>query len=174
MRRATTATPKADVDLESDSGAVPPAEQESLAQLLRLFAATYLHDLDSAAERLGLTRTQAVLLGEAGRPGSIRELAARIGCDPSNLSAVVQRLRKRELIAIVPDPADRRVKRITLTRSGRRTVGRLNDGARLLARIASASPEEAFTLRAVLERALHGDGTPHDTNSHDPWTENTN
>lgn len=57
--------------------------QDSVQQLMRLFAATYAREMDSVADHLGLTRTQAVLLGAATEPGSIRELAERIGCDPS-------------------------------------------------------------------------------------------
>ena len=124
-------------------------------QLVRLFAATYMHETDLAAEELGLTRTQAVLLGSAMEPGSIRELADRIGCDPSNLTGVVQRLTERGLIAVKPDPSDRRVKRIALTRTGVKTVDRLNRGsARLFDAIDRASTAEQAALRKFLARAL--------------------
>src|SRR5438105_1477944 len=106
----------------------PTPTRASVQQLVRQFAATYAREMDSVADALGLTRTQAVLLGTASEPGSIRELAERIGCDPSNLTAVVQRLHERDLILIEPDPDDRRVKRIALTASGLDIVHRLNDG----------------------------------------------
>src|SRR5882757_5627069 len=50
----------------------------NIQQQMRQFAATYAREMDSVAEELGLTRTQAVLLGTASEPGSIRELAERI------------------------------------------------------------------------------------------------
>ena len=129
--------------------------QESVQHLMRLFAATYAREMDSVADELGLTRTQAVLLGTATEPASIRELADRIGCDPSNLSGVVQRLHERGLIVVEPDPADRRAKRIALTDAGVEIVHRLNDGGtRLFAAIGAASPDELAVLRGFLDRAL--------------------
>ncbi|HET6985008.1 MAG TPA: MarR family transcriptional regulator [Kribbella sp.] len=129
--------------------------RQEVQQLMRVFAATYAHEMDSVANQLGLTRTQAVLLGEASEPGSIRELAERIGCDPSNLTGVVQRLGERELIVVEPDPSDRRVKRVALSKSGVDTVRRLNRGAtRLFAAIDGASPDELAVISTVLHRAL--------------------
>jgi DNA-binding MarR family transcriptional regulator len=129
--------------------------QESVQQLMRLFAATYAREMDSVADELGLTRTQAVLLGTASTPGSIRELAERIGCDPSNLTGVVQRLHERGLIVIEPDPADRRVKCIALSEAGVDTVHRLNDGGtRLFAAVNAASQDELAVLRDLLDRLL--------------------
>src|SRR4051812_50202349 len=89
-----------------------PGSRQEVQQLMRLSAAPYAQDMDSVANKLGLPRTQAVLLGEASEPGSIRELAERIGCDPSNPTGVVQRLSERELIVVEPDPFDRRIKRV--------------------------------------------------------------
>jgi DNA-binding MarR family transcriptional regulator len=129
--------------------------RQEVQQLMRLFAATYAHDMDFVANKLGLTRTQAVLLGEASEPGSIRELAERIGCDPSNLTGVVQRLSERELIVVEPDPADRRIKRVALSKAGVETVHRLNHGAtRLSAAIADASQDELAVISNLLHRAL--------------------
>jgi DNA-binding MarR family transcriptional regulator len=130
--------------------------RQQVQQLMRLFAATYAHETDSLANELGLTRTQAILLGEAGEPGSIRELAERIGCDPSNLTGVVQRLSERELIVVEPDPSDRRVKRIALSNTGIETVRQLNHGGtRLFGAINDASPEELAAIRNLLHRALN-------------------
>ena len=129
--------------------------REDIQQLVREFAATYAREMDSVAGELALTRTQAVLLGTATEPGSIRELADRIGCDPSNLTGPVQRLHERELIVIEPDPDDRRIKRIALSETGVDTVQRLNDGGTsLFAAINTASEEELATLRVFLGRVL--------------------
>jgi DNA-binding MarR family transcriptional regulator len=131
------------------------SRDENVQQLMRLFAATYAHEMDSVANKLGLTRTQAVLLGEASEPGSIRELAARIGCDPSNLTGVVQRLSERELIVVEPDPTDRRVKRIGLSKAGAQMVRHLNrGGSRLFAAIDDASQDELAVMGDLLHRAL--------------------
>src|SRR4051812_28672589 len=132
-----------------------PGSRQEVQQLMRLFAATYAQDMDSVANKLGLTRTQAVLLGEASEPGSIRELAERIGCDPSNLTGPVQRLHDRDLIVIEPDPTDRRVKRVALSEAGVKTVHRLNDGGTdLFTAINAASKQELAVLRELLDRVL--------------------
>jgi len=129
--------------------------RQEVQQLMRVFAATYAHEMDSVANQLALTRTQAVLLGEAGEPGSIRELAARIGCDPSNLTGVVQRLGERELIVVEPDPSDRRIKRVALSKAGAEMVRQLNrGGSSLFAAIDDASPDELAVISTVLHRAL--------------------
>lgn len=129
--------------------------RDDVQQLMRQFAATYAREMDSVAESLGLTRTQAVMLGNASEPGSIRELAERIGCDPSNLTGVIQRLHERGLIVIEPAPEDRRVKRIALSEDGQDIVHRLNDGGtRLFAAINGADPAELAVLRDLLSRVL--------------------
>jgi DNA-binding MarR family transcriptional regulator len=129
--------------------------RDSVQQLMRQFAATYAREMDSVADELGLTRTQAVLLGTATEPGSIRELAERIGCDPSNLTGPVQRLQDRDLIVIEPDPTDRRVKRVALSEAGIETVHQLNDGGtHLFTAINAASKQELAVLWDLLDRVL--------------------
>ncbi|GAA3790041.1 MarR family winged helix-turn-helix transcriptional regulator [Streptomyces chiangmaiensis] len=111
--------------------------------------------MDSVGGELGLTRTQAILLGTATEPGSIRELAQRMGCDPSNLTGVVQRLRERDLIAVEPDPDDLRAKRISLTPAGVDTVKHLDQGtARLLTALSTATPTQLTTFEKLLRRVL--------------------
>ncbi|MER5686691.1 MarR family transcriptional regulator [Streptomyces sp. NPDC002205] len=132
------------------------AQLAAVQQLMRLLVATYAHEMDSLASELGLTRTQAILLGTATQPGSIRELAQRMGCDPSNLTGVVQRLRERDLVAVEPDPDDLRAKRISLTTTGVDTVNHLNEGtARLLTAISTATPTQLTTLEKLLRRVLN-------------------
>jgi DNA-binding MarR family transcriptional regulator len=132
------------------------AQLAAVQQLMRLLVATYAHEMDSLASELGLTRTQAILLGTATQPGSIRKLAQRMGCDPSNLTGVVQRLRERDLIAVEPDPDDLRAKRISLTTAGVDTVNHLNEGtSRLLTAISTATPTQLTTLERLLRRVLN-------------------
>src|SRR4051794_31033952 len=131
------------------------AQLAAVQQLMRLLVATYAHEMDSLAGELGLTRTQAILLGTATQPGSIRELAQRMGCDPSNLTGVVQRLRERDLIAVEPDPDDLRAKRISLTTAGVDTVNHLNEvTSRLPTAINTATPTQLTTFEKLLRRVL--------------------
>ena len=55
----------------------------------------------------------------ACEPLSQRRLAERFGCDPSNISVLVDRLVERELVERRPDPSDGRVKLIAATPEGR-------------------------------------------------------
>ena len=74
---------------------------------------------DRALERYGLTPNDSralFSLDGAGRP--IGELAAEWRCDPSNATWIVDRLERAGLAVRKPDAADRRVKRVALTRKG--------------------------------------------------------
>jgi DNA-binding MarR family transcriptional regulator len=50
----------------------------------------------------------------------MRDLAARLDYDASNLSTLVDRLERRGAVERRPDPADRRVKALVLTAAGER------------------------------------------------------
>jgi DNA-binding MarR family transcriptional regulator len=69
----------------------------------------------------GLTITQFGLLAETGRKrrASIGELAALLEQDPSSLSRTLRVLEQDRLIAIAPDPANGRLRRVTLTPAGK-------------------------------------------------------
>jgi DNA-binding MarR family transcriptional regulator len=104
---------------------VPPFSVEPAAEHAEVRAALYelvgrfLADYERAANAHGLTLTQARVLGFAAcEPLSQRRLAERFGCDPSNISVLVDRLVERELVARRPDPLDGRVKLIVATEAG--------------------------------------------------------
>src|SRR5438067_12413791 len=64
-------------------------------------------------------------LDPADGPQSRRALAARLHCDPSNVTLLVDRLQARGLVETHPDRNDRRMKAIALTAAGRRARARL-------------------------------------------------
>lgn len=77
---------------------------------------------------LDLTEALADLvwqLDPAEGPQSRRTLAARLHCDPSNVTLLVDRLEARGLVESCPDSNDRRMKAIALTSTGRRAHDRL-------------------------------------------------
>ncbi|GAA0388305.1 MarR family transcriptional regulator [Streptomyces luteireticuli] len=104
----------------------------------------------------GLTLTQAKALEELGDPRTARELAAVLGCEPPNVTYIVDKLEGRGLVVRAPHPQDRRAKRLVLTGAGREM--RL----KLLLRMGQDSPldhlaqEELDELRDRLSRALEG------------------
>src|SRR5947209_20072781 len=74
--------------------------QVSFDRAARYFGAT--------AAELDLAPAQAVALKElqVERPLSMRELAERMRCHPSNITGLVDRLEARGLVARIPDPRD--------------------------------------------------------------------
>ncbi|MXQ67403.1 MarR family transcriptional regulator [Actinomadura rayongensis] len=83
------------------------------------FVGAYLVDFETSARAAGLTLAQARVLGLAAvEPSSMKDLAARFGCDPSNLTAKVDRLIALGLVERRPDPEDGRVKLIAATPAG--------------------------------------------------------
>jgi DNA-binding MarR family transcriptional regulator len=100
--------------------AEPATDHAELRAALHELVGRFLADYERAALTHGLTLPQARALGFATcEPLSQRALAARFGCDPSNISVLVDRLVERELVERLPDPADGRVKLIAATDAGR-------------------------------------------------------
>lgn len=109
--------------------------------------------LRERAATLDLTAPQATALRELSGPMTMRELAERMSCDPSNATYVVDRLEKLGLAERRPVPGDRRAKRIVLTEDGLDLRGRLLE---LLGRdspLAALSTAEQGVLQELLERA---------------------
>ncbi|AKA06980.1 MarR family transcriptional regulator [Streptomyces noursei ZPM] len=106
------------------------------------------------AATLGLTAPQATALRELAGPLTMRELAERMSCEPSNATFVVDKLEKQQLIERRPHPTDRRAKQLVLTPQG------IELRARLLALLEAESPlagldeEERGTLQGLLARAV--------------------
>ena len=67
---------------------------------------------------LGISPAQAMTLRSLTEPRAMNRLATRLGCDPSNVTGLVDRLEASGLVQRVPDPSDRRVKMIELTSAG--------------------------------------------------------
>lgn len=78
--------------------------------------------LDNRFEGLGLTPggARALLHLEPDQAVPTRYLAERLSCDPSNVTAFVDRLEQSGLVRRGVDPGDRRVKALTMTAKGRR------------------------------------------------------
>src|SRR5438445_10398602 len=78
------------------------------------WSATILAELE-LTEALGDVLWQ---LGAVGQAVPMRDLAARLQCDPSNVTFLADRLEERGLVERRPDPSGRRVKRLALTPAG--------------------------------------------------------
>jgi MarR family transcriptional regulator, organic hydroperoxide resistance regulator len=120
------------------------------------FERVHAHFAAVVAE-LDLAPMQAKALHEldAEQPISMRELANRLGADPSNVTGLIDRLEARGLVERRPDPNDRRIRGLALTSAGARLRQRLF--ARLYSAprsVAELPQRDQRCLRDVLERIL--------------------
>jgi DNA-binding MarR family transcriptional regulator len=100
--------------------AEPAAEHADVRAGLYELVGRFLRDYERTANAHGLTLTQARVLGFAACEGlAQRRLAEHFGCDPSNISVIVDGLVERGLVQRRPDPRDGRVKLVEATAEGR-------------------------------------------------------
>ncbi len=116
------------------------AFEETMVSLLRRWYSVS-HSIDQllveALGRLGLTESSggAVWALDPDAPApTVRELARRLNCDPSNASLVSAKLEGGGLVERRPHPTDGRARVLHLTKRGRELR------ARLLADIAATTP----------------------------------
>jgi DNA-binding MarR family transcriptional regulator len=84
---------------------------------------------------------------------SMRQLAARLGCDNSYVTSLVDALEELDLATREPHPTDRRIKVISLTTSGREVAERVQEEyATAPSSFSSLSPKELETLCELLRR----------------------
>jgi DNA-binding MarR family transcriptional regulator len=117
------------------------------------FVGAYLLDFETSAQRAGLTLAQARVLGFAAvKASSMKEIAAQFGCDPSNLTAKVDRLIALGLVERRPDPDDGRVKLIAATPEGVAASAALCHSRDWLAEVLGGlSPEEAKIVETAFD-----------------------
>jgi DNA-binding MarR family transcriptional regulator len=92
---------------------------------------------------LPLAPLRAMLVLPLAEAISMRQLAGRLGCDNSYVTALVDALESRGLVVRQPHPTDRRVKVIVLTGRGRELAGR--------AQLADTTPPAAFSTLSEAE-----------------------
>lgn len=114
-----------------------------------------------AASELELHPAQAGALLHLAAPLPMNELAARLSCDNSNVTGLIDRLEVRGLVTRQPSSDDRRVKHLVLTEAGRRVR------ERMLARVGQPtrgflqlSAAEHRQLGDLLRRVLEEEATP--------------
>ena len=84
--------------------------------------------LDLLAGEAGLTPPQARVLVTLSEPMPMQEVARLNACEPSHVTGVAEQLEAAGLVLREPDPADRRVRRLSPTRAGEQLRGRLLEG----------------------------------------------
>jgi DNA-binding MarR family transcriptional regulator len=126
------------------------AEVTEFLVTMAAFAAQLHSEYEQAATRAGITPQQAVVLTLLSAPMTMRSLAKRKHCDPSNITGIVDRLEEKGLVERSGDPSDRRVKRVGLTRSGRDAIARFHNELLRVSSLATLQPEARQRLLAAL------------------------
>ncbi|MGW1962586.1 MarR family winged helix-turn-helix transcriptional regulator [Streptomyces sp. NPDC001935] len=131
-------------------------DTDQLMELLSVSLGAYYGDFTVAAASENLTASQGKTLNVLRRgPAAMRALATILTCDASNMTGIVDRLEKRDLVRREPSPTDRRVKNVVLTDEGRRVIDVIRakmDTTR--AGLARLSEDERDTLYTLLQRAF--------------------
>ncbi|MEC4020277.1 MarR family winged helix-turn-helix transcriptional regulator [Streptomyces sp. H27-D2] len=105
------------------------------------------------AAKLNLTAPQAIALRELTGPLTMRELAGRMTCEPSNATFVVDRLESQGLVVREPHPTDRRAKQLVLTPAGAELRAQLIEAFVGNSPLAALTDQEQKSLRELLLRA---------------------
>jgi DNA-binding MarR family transcriptional regulator len=141
------------------TGAMKPEHPDSCLawQLLLQFLMSQRGQMPTLAATLELSPAQCHVLHliEPGRPIPMKQLAATLSCDASNVTGLVDRLESRGLVRRLPGRADRRVKELDLTPTG------VQLRAQLVERMAAPPPSfgrlsarDQRTLARILSRLL--------------------
>ena len=103
---------------------------------------------------LGLTAAQATALREMTGPMTMRELAERMSCEPSNATFVIVKLEKQGLVERRAHPTDRRAKHLVLTTEGSALREQLLELLTQDSPLAALSPEQQRALQDLLEKTV--------------------
>jgi MarR family transcriptional regulator, organic hydroperoxide resistance regulator len=139
----------------SVTGATKTTQEAPARRATRLlFQSTFVfwgHFVSRAAD-LGLTPAQAhaLMVLEPESALTMRELAEGLGCDPSTVTGIADRLETHGLICRHALAGDRRVKALSLTQDG------VERRASLLERLAEAPPSVHAVAPHVLAQLADG------------------
>ena len=103
---------------------------------------------------LGLTAAQATALREMTGPMTMRELAERMSCEPSNATFVIDKLEKQGLAERRAHPTDRRAKQLILTAEGSSLREQLLELLAQDSPLGGLTPQQQRVLQDLLEQAI--------------------
>ncbi|HEV2360220.1 MAG TPA: MarR family transcriptional regulator [Acidimicrobiales bacterium] len=135
-----------------------PLEREILAALQRLLRQMN-HETREALKPYGLPPPYARALHQIDGEVSMKELAARMCCDPSFVTGIADRLEEAGLAHRQVDPSDRRVKTLVLTDKGRDVRARLaHDWFGNVRRVRRLDKRQQAELLPLLGKLIDDDG----------------
>ncbi|MFG3253171.1 MarR family winged helix-turn-helix transcriptional regulator [Streptomyces sp. NPDC048172] len=140
---------------QAPSTPVPTQQQAAGSGLLHSlldFAQSHQDRLAETAADLGLTVPQARALYHVAAAPTVRKLAVELHCDASYVTGLVDRLEGRKLMKREVDPADRRVKKLTLTTAGKRVRTKLTRAFDQAPGLDNLSQDEKRELESLLNK----------------------
>lgn len=133
------------------------AKAQQLAQVLVTLGERSKADFVEAVQPLGLPLHLARALLRLEVPAQMSDLAERLDCNRSNVTAIADQLERRGLVVRVP-AADRRIKLLTLTEDGEaqreKLVTAVAERSAVLLRL---NDQERAALAPLLDRLLELD-----------------
>ncbi|AWT46712.1 MULTISPECIES: MarR family winged helix-turn-helix transcriptional regulator [Streptomyces] len=132
----------------------PTVAERELCGLVNGLAQQIADHVRVRAAALGLTAPQATALREMTGPMTMRELADRMSCEPSNATFVVDRLEKQGLVERRAHPTDRRARHLVLTAEGRALRARLLELLAQDSPLAGLTGEQQTQLQQLLQQAV--------------------
>lgn len=107
------------VRLSDVTGAkLDPVLQGLIAEIGSLSGRMRSH-FEAVSAEFGLAPIEARTLFALQEPTAMGQVAERLGCDASYMTLVADRLESLDYMRREPDPADRRIKRLVITKQGR-------------------------------------------------------
>ena len=140
-------------------------EEQLRAAVLGVMHAQRRH-LESCSAAHGLSAQQAISLFQLVDAGSIpmRDLSGRIGCDPSYVTGIADRLEALGLVQRLPSTDDRRVKLLVVTDEGFAMRAQLVDEVNgVTPGFSALTPPEQECLLGLLTKVLDAIGESSDT-----------
>ncbi|MCK4267697.1 MAG: MarR family transcriptional regulator [Actinomycetia bacterium] len=126
-----------------------------IRRLLNLMGRIH-HALVRSGANHGLSPAQAVTLWSLEEPQAMKDIANLFGCDPSNVTGLVDRLESQDLVRRTSAAADRRVKLIELTEEGAKIRRAVEDGMEKgLCPSTELSLEDQQQLLGLLQKIQH-------------------
>ena len=134
-------------------------EAHEIAGLLFGAAELTRRRFDDLCARFAMTPVQARALLALDHPVPMRDLAAHLRCDPSNVTGIADRLESRGLVRRDAGGTDRRVKLLVTTPAGEKVRHELEEALLETSPfMAGLNARERQTLRTLLVKINRADG----------------
>ena len=132
--------------------------KDIIESIRRLVRAEYL-DSQKLSKQYGLTGPQSLVLRLLIKKGALSsaDLSRQMYVTPSNITGIIDRLEKKELVERIRKQGDRRVAMITLTQSGQKLGKTIPDPIekKFVNQLADLEPEHLKILATAMNQILN-------------------